>query len=250
MQARGVRVSPAADNTAESFAQETRYRARRARQPAPRHRQRRVRQKGDTPFTGCDRTRHRGRRYLLTVDNHTDQCGAGAVATPQPTTAQPPTTSAATTEAATASTATTSTATTVAPTTSAAPEPAWDQYCGYDCLKARLADLAADGGCKFAFAFESIGKTVQGRVSQRGCRGAAAGRSRAPRTGAGSLCLRLYVRLCVRLYACLYACLRGGVLEGWRRGVWVKGLDGCGHKHDGTGLQCHLPPPLCSEQHL
>lgn len=42
-------------------------------------------------------------------------------------------------------------------------EPNWGQYCDYNCLTERVAELAASGGCEFPLQLESIGKTVNGR---------------------------------------------------------------------------------------
>jgi hypothetical protein len=40
-------------------------------------------------------------------------------------------------------------------------EPSWTEYCGYDCMTARLTTMN-QGGCGFDFSLETIGKTVDG----------------------------------------------------------------------------------------
>lgn len=39
--------------------------------------------------------------------------------------------------------------------------PAWDEYCGYECMTARMSELNAE--CRFPFELISIGQSVQGR---------------------------------------------------------------------------------------
>jgi len=53
-------------------------------------------------------------------------------------------------------------------------EPNWAEYCGYDCMVGRLAEMAANGGCEFPFELENIGQSVNGRdiwVAKIGVRG-------------------------------------------------------------------------------
>mmetsp|Transcript_17284 Transcript_17284/g.45065 ORF Transcript_17284/g.45065 Transcript_17284/m.45065 type:complete len:403 (-) Transcript_17284:195-1403(-) len=42
-------------------------------------------------------------------------------------------------------------------------EPVWSEYCGYECMTARLAELAAVGGCEFPFELYNIGTTTDRR---------------------------------------------------------------------------------------
>jgi hypothetical protein len=39
--------------------------------------------------------------------------------------------------------------------------PAWDEYCGYECMTIRMAEMEL--GCRFPFELVSIGRSVQGR---------------------------------------------------------------------------------------
>eukprot|EP00037_Helgoeca_nana_P031925 m.411264 g.411264 ORF g.411264 m.411264 type:complete len:393 (-) comp28612_c0_seq1:779-1957(-) len=41
-------------------------------------------------------------------------------------------------------------------------EPEWTEYCGYNCLTTRLADLAQERGCQFQYELIAIGKTTDG----------------------------------------------------------------------------------------
>lgn len=38
-----------------------------------------------------------------------------------------------------------------------------NEFCGYDCLTNRIAEMAADGGCAYPIELKSIGRTVRGR---------------------------------------------------------------------------------------
>eukprot|EP01052_Picozoa_sp_SAG31_P033099 SAG31_NODE_3699_length_3976_cov_2.373227_1_plen_365_part_00 len=42
-------------------------------------------------------------------------------------------------------------------------EPDWTEYCGYECMTARMGALAAEGGCAYPLELVSIGQSVQGR---------------------------------------------------------------------------------------
>lgn len=42
-------------------------------------------------------------------------------------------------------------------------EPIWTEYCGYECMTARLSALIGSGGCSFPVQLYNIGETVQKR---------------------------------------------------------------------------------------
>jgi len=83
-------------------------------------------------------------------------------------------------------------------------DPVWDEYCGYDCLTARFAELAAVGGCQFPFELYNIGSTVNGRdiwvakIGNQGPEVLMAGNIHGDETTGGQLLQRWAYETCTR----------------------------------------------------